>query len=134
MARDQFHQAVREALEKDGWTITDDPFKLKVINTPDYEIDLGAEKMVAAKKGNEKIAVEVKSFIGQSVAYQFHAALGQYLNYLALLEIQEPDWKLYLSISDSIYESFFKKEGIEFVLNKYKVSMLIIASPVNTIN
>ena len=29
MARDFFHQIVREALETDGWTITDDPFRIK---------------------------------------------------------------------------------------------------------
>ncbi|MFN4254686.1 MAG: element excision factor XisH family protein [Saprospiraceae bacterium] len=29
MARDIFHQEVREALEKDGWTITHDPVPIE---------------------------------------------------------------------------------------------------------
>lgn len=29
MAKDIYHEAVREALIKDGWTITHDPFILK---------------------------------------------------------------------------------------------------------
>jgi len=28
MAKDLYHDTVRVALEKDGWTITDDPFKI----------------------------------------------------------------------------------------------------------
>ena len=28
MAKDIYHDTVRTALEKDGWTITDDPFNL----------------------------------------------------------------------------------------------------------
>jgi hypothetical protein len=31
MARDFYHQIVREALEADGWTITADPFVIKSI-------------------------------------------------------------------------------------------------------
>ncbi|WP_442940688.1 element excision factor XisH family protein [Nostoc sp.] len=53
------------ALEKDAWLITDDPFKLKC-GTKDLYIDLGAEKLRAAQKGQQKIAVEIKSFISQS--------------------------------------------------------------------
>jgi XisH protein len=80
MAKDIFHKTVRTALEKDGWLITNDPYKLKVLET-NYDIDLGAEKLLAAEKGNQKIAVEIKSFIKLSFAHEFHGALGQYLNY-----------------------------------------------------
>jgi len=57
--KDNFHQAVRRALEKDGWTITQDPLLLK-IGTLQLEADLGADKAIAAQKDNQKIAVEVK--------------------------------------------------------------------------
>ena len=43
MARDLFHDAVRHALEKDGWTITADPLKLE-FGTVKALVDLGAEK------------------------------------------------------------------------------------------
>jgi hypothetical protein len=65
MAKDLFHDAVRNALIKDGWQITDDPFFLKVGGVEFY-IDLGAEKLIAAERNNEKIAVEIKSFINPS--------------------------------------------------------------------
>jgi hypothetical protein len=61
-ARDLFHQAVRAALEKEGWTITHDPLAIPYGATTLY-IDLGAERLLAAERGNERIAVEIKSYL-----------------------------------------------------------------------
>lgn len=61
-ARDIYHDQVRTALEKDGWAVTHDPFRLKWRDKKMY-IDLGAERLLAAEKGTQKIAVEVKSFV-----------------------------------------------------------------------
>lgn len=80
MARDLFHDAVKNALIKDGWLITDDPFSLKVGDSELY-IDLGAERLIAAERNNEKIAVEIKSFVGNSSVNDFHLAVGQFINY-----------------------------------------------------
>jgi hypothetical protein len=60
MARDLFHQAVREALETDGWLITHDPLILKLGGLR-MEIDLAAEQVLAAERGPEQIAVEIKT-------------------------------------------------------------------------
>jgi len=38
----------------------------------ELEADLGAECWIAAEKGIEKIAVEIKGFIKASVVYSFH--------------------------------------------------------------
>ena len=70
MVKDFYHQHVVEALIKDGWTITNDPFYVPIGNRRGY-IDLGAEKsIIAAEKTSnshlEKIAVEIKSFISKS--------------------------------------------------------------------
>jgi Holliday junction resolvase-like predicted endonuclease len=67
MAKDLYHYIVREALEKDGWTIINDPYVLKVGGLK-MEIDLAAEKVIAATKENEKIIVEIKSFINELIA------------------------------------------------------------------
>jgi hypothetical protein len=124
MAKDLFHDAVRAALEKDGWTITDDPYLVKALAS-DYEIDLGAEKIIAAEKDAEKIAVEVKSFLRPSFAYEFHSVLGQYLNYAALMALQEPDRKLYLAVAEEIFELYFSQSATEYVVNLYRVKILI---------
>ena len=78
MAKDLFHQSVKQALIKDGWTITNDPLTIR-IDRVKLEIDLGAEKVFAAEKDGQKIAVEVKSFINPSNISDFHNALGQFL-------------------------------------------------------
>ncbi|MCY7329885.1 MAG: XisH family protein [Saprospiraceae bacterium] len=70
MARDKFHQEVRNALENEGWEITNDPLYLKVGQIP-IHIDLGAEKLIGAERGGEKIAVlqsmtSKSSFINQN--------------------------------------------------------------------
>jgi XisH protein len=96
-ARDAFHGAVKQGLIKDGWTITHDPYTLSV-DKIDMYIDLGAEKLLAAERGNDYIAVEIKSFLGPSAVTEYHAALGQFLNYRFILEEQEDKRKLYLAV------------------------------------
>ena len=64
-ARGLYHDAVKNALAKDGWTVTHDPFHIKV-GAKDLFVDLGAEQLLGAEKGDRKIAVEVKSFAGPS--------------------------------------------------------------------
>ena len=79
-AHDHFHDAVRHALEKDGWIITHDPLHLR-FGMVEYFIDLGAERLLAAEKDGDRIAVEIKSFLGKSALSEFHSALGQYIEY-----------------------------------------------------
>ena len=57
MARDLLHNEVKIALEKDGWIITHDPLDLSVGGVELYA-DLGAERLIAAERGLEKIAIE----------------------------------------------------------------------------
>jgi len=78
MAKDIYHDTVRTALEKDGWTITDDPLTLRV-GLRDVFVDLGAQKLLAAEREGQKIAVEIKSFISQSLVKDWENALGQYI-------------------------------------------------------
>jgi XisH protein len=80
MAKDVFHQQVKNALIKDGWIITNDPLTIRISEAVKVQIDLAAENAIAAERGIEKIAVEIKSFIAGSDINEFHTALGQYLN------------------------------------------------------
>jgi hypothetical protein len=50
--RDLFHDAVKNGLIKEGWTITDDPYKLDFGFTEAF-VDLGAEKLLAATNGKD---------------------------------------------------------------------------------
>ncbi len=64
-AKDIYHDNIKNALIKDGWTITDDPYVIQW-GRKDLFIDLGAEKLIAASQDGRKIAVESKSFISPS--------------------------------------------------------------------
>lgn len=77
-AKDVFHEAVKQALQKDRWTVTDDPLMFKFGNV-NFRADLGAERLIAAERTGEKIAVEIKSFLNPSAITDFYAALGKFL-------------------------------------------------------
>ncbi len=59
MAKDIFHDLVKDALVMEGWQITHDPFSIDY-GEVQMQIDLGAERLLAAERGAEKIAVEIK--------------------------------------------------------------------------
>lgn len=66
----------------------------------ELKVDLGAEKIIAAEKEGQKIAVEVKSFLNESVMYDYHSALGQMMNYqIGIDEIKE-DRELFLALPE----------------------------------
>jgi hypothetical protein len=64
-AKDIYHNTVIRALEKDGWSVTHQNFSV-TIGGRDMFVDIGAERLLAAERGDEKIAVEVKSFVKPS--------------------------------------------------------------------
>jgi hypothetical protein len=100
-AKDRYHDAIKNALIKDGWIITADPYLIKYEDAELYA-DLAAEKPIAAERRGSKIVVEIKSFIGRSLMYDFHNALGQYIVYRNLIQLTEPEYKLYLGIDDLV--------------------------------
>lgn len=127
-AKDIYHDAVRNALIKDGWTITDDPLRL-IYGRQDVFVDLGAEKLIAAEKGARKIAVEIKSFRGRSEVADLEKALGQYILYEDVLDENEPERELFLAVIKETFEVVFadsfgklmlEKNGLNFWLSNTK--------------
>ncbi|MGB7895591.1 MAG: XisH family protein [Microcoleus sp.] len=123
-ARDLFHDAVKEALQKEEWEITADPLILKIQGVK-FEIDLAAEKILAAEKLGQKIAVEIKSFLNNSAITDFHLALGQFLNYRLALQIKEPDRTLYLAVPFDTFDSFFQEPFIQEAVNVYQLKLVV---------
>jgi hypothetical protein len=109
--RDYYHDVVRNALKKDGWTITHDPYRLKLARKKNLYIDLGAERLIAAEKGVSKIAVEIKSFRSVSEMKDLEEAVGQFVLYEHLLTRYEPERKLYLAVPEDVRESVFEEEA-----------------------
>ena len=128
MARDKYHQHVRNALIKDGWTITHDPYRFRYLSSKDQEIDLGAERnILGAEKGAEKIAVEVKSFLDDSVLQDLYKAFGQYLIYSNGLEEVEPDRKLYLAMPEEVLFKDFDQAILVKLLKKYQIHVFVFS-------
>lgn len=124
MARDVFHYAVRRGLEKEGWVITGDSLKIKAGGV-EMQIDLGAERVIAAEKEGEKIAVEIKSFISPSNISEFHTAVGQFYNYRVALEEQQPDRILYLAVPITTYQTFFQLQFVQTVIQRLQIQLII---------
>ena len=72
-----------ENLLKEDWTVTHDPFTLRV-GGDRVHIDLGAERLTGDEKSVRKIAVEIKTFAGASPINDLEDALGQYRYRMAL--------------------------------------------------
>jgi hypothetical protein len=124
-AKDIYHNEVKNALLKDGWTITADPYFIKYEDAELYA-DLAAEKPIAAQRQGQKIVVEIKSFVGRSLMYDFHGALGQYMVYRNLIQLTDPEYKLYLAIDDVVYQNFFQRKSIQLITNENKLCLMVV--------
>ncbi len=123
-AKDLFHNAVSNALTKDGWTVTADPLTIEFGDDTVF-IDLGAERVIAAQKGERRIAVEIKSFLSTSILYEFHTALGQYLNYNRVLKIVEPERLLYLAVSEDAQRNLLKSDIARLAIEEEKIKLIV---------
>lgn len=123
-AKDLFHEAVKHALEKDQWVITDDPLRFKFGNV-NFRIDLAAERLLAAERSGERIAVEIKSFLNPSAVTDFYGALGQFLSYRLALESIEPERTLYLAVPVDSYQTFFQYEFTQAAIERYQVLIIV---------
>jgi len=124
-AKDIYHNAVKNALIKDGWTITADPYFLKYEDAELYA-DLAAEKPIAAERQGHKIVVEIKSFVGRSLMYDFHSALGQYIVYRNLIQLTAPEYILYLAIDDAVYKDFFQRKSIQVITQANQLLLMLV--------
>lgn len=124
-AKDIYHDAVKNALIKEGWLIIADPYFIKYEDAELYA-DLAAEKPIAAEREGKKIVVEVKSFVGKSLMYDFHGALGQYIVYRNLIQRTEPEYTLYLAIDRLVYEDFFQRKSVQAVIKDNRVLLMVV--------
>jgi glucose-6-phosphate 1-dehydrogenase len=121
---DRYHENVKNALLKDGWTITDDPFPIAFENIRLYA-DLGAEKIIDTTGHTRKIVIEVKVFSGLSFMTDLEKAVGQYTIYRTFLSRTFPERILYLAIPDQIHRSFFQNLAIQAIIADHHIKLLV---------
>jgi hypothetical protein len=115
-AKDIYHQTVKIALVKDGWTITHDPYRIRLARGKNLFVDLGAERLIAADRDTEKIVVEIKSFTRASDMKDLEDALGQFVLYARLLIRYAPERTLYLAVTEEIRKTVFEEEAGQILI------------------
>ena len=110
-AKDLYHDSVKNSLVKDDWKITHDPLRIRLARGRNLFVDLGAERLLAAERGTEKIAVEVKSFTRPSNMKDLEEAVGQFVLYAQLLVRYYPEYKLFLAVTENVCKTVFEEEA-----------------------
>lgn len=123
-AKDLYHETVKNALLQDGWTITHDPLVLKW-GRRDLYVDFGAERLLAAEKGERRIAVEVKSFLGPSDVDDLEKALGQFILYHDVLAESDPARELFLAIPSMTLHDIFEDALGQLLLKNERIRLIV---------
>ncbi len=110
----------------DQWIITDDPLRIS-FGVRKIFVDLGAERsLLAAERGAEKIAVEVKSFVGVSLMNDLENAIGQYVVYRTYLHEVEPGRTLYLAVDAETYTEVFLDFAGTVLLDANQIRLIVV--------
>ena len=125
-ARDTYHNVVRNALIKDGWTITHDPLHL-TWGKRDLFVDLGAEKLFGAEKEGRRIAVEIKSFRSRSDMHDLAVAVGQYDLYAIALSQTMSARVLYLAIPSPVLSELFTEPVAQILIQRHQIRLLVFS-------
>ncbi len=124
-ALDIIHNAVKNALIKAGWTITDDPLVVTFMDAAVF-VDLGAERVIAAERGEEKIAIEIKTFGGRSSLRELEVAFGQYEVYRRFLKNVDPKRKLFIAISERVYNTVFRQAAVQWLVEDAQLPLIVV--------
>lgn len=122
-AKDSYHDAVVNALKKDGWTITKEQVRLIVENRWMW-VDIQARR----NDDRRTVLIEVKGFenIPSPIAY-LQAVIGQYVVYQVALEYLEWEYPLYLAVPDDTLNGILGEEIGQLVIKKVNLKFLIFS-------
>jgi hypothetical protein len=123
-AKNIHHDVVITALQADGWTITDDSYRL-MYGGQELSADPGTERILAAGKDTRRIAVVIQSFPGPSPVRDLQRAVGQFEMYREVLAEQEPERTLYLAVSNKVYDDVFLDRLGQLILTSFHLRLVI---------
>jgi hypothetical protein len=140
-SKDAIHLLIKQALIKDGWEITDDPYVISYGERFLF-IDLGAVsdalgdgeafrrnrtgQFIGARREGQQIAVEIKSFRGRSAIADLEQAIGQYSLYRLLLRQIDEARELYLAVTSTTFEEIFSEPIGELVIRELSIKLIIV--------
>jgi hypothetical protein len=139
--KDASHDIIKTALIKSGWEITDDPYVISYgerflfvdlgvqrIDRVSAECHIPSSRFIGACRKGERIAVEIKEFRSKSVMLDLEQAVGQYTLYRLLLGKVDPRRKIYLAITDTVYDEIFSEPVGELVIQELPMRLIVIDS------
>jgi hypothetical protein len=85
---------------------------------------LGAERLLGAEKGTQKIAVEIKSFTGRSEINDLWDALGQFVAYRELLAETEPERVIFVAVPDATREGIFQERIGQILIQRLEIDYI----------
>jgi hypothetical protein len=133
--RDRIHNLVKQAIIKEGWLVTDDPYVISYGERFLF-VDLGATlsngfskiegQFIGAARGSSLIAIEIKEFRSKSVIADLEQAIGQYVLYSLLLNQVDPQREIYLAITDITYDEIFSEPIGKVVISDLPLKLLVV--------
>lgn len=121
---DLYHETVKRALIKDGWSITREQLLIKYQGVHVF-IDLAAEKSAIGEKDDSKIAIEIKVFNKSPFVSDFEKAIGQYSFYRFLLKKVKINRELFLAVSEKAFQEFFSLPAIQEYISEHQIYLLV---------
>ena len=121
--RDQYHDIVKNALVKAGWSITHDPLILGDTELRVYP-DLGAQRKMA-DRGTRTLAIEIKVFGTIGELSELQKAIGQYVLYRSILRRSQSTRLPYLAIPLHTYQSLFQKKIIQNLIQDEEIHLIV---------
>ncbi|MBV7331767.1 XisH family protein [Chloroflexi bacterium TSY] len=126
MAKDKIHDAVKNALINDGWTITKEHLHIEHEELGIFA-DLVAERgPFLAEKDGRKIIVEIKTFGGRSFMRKPQQAVGQYEIYLDMIALAGLEHDLYIAISGLTYSAYFTRKATSQIVQRRQLKLLVV--------
>ena len=118
-AKDVYHDAVVNALRKDGWIVRTKQLYLTIENRSVW-IDIEAEK------SQQVIVVEVKGFedLSSPISY-LHVVVGQYVVYREILKYLELNHDLYLAVREEAYNGILQEKLAEIIIKNIGIKILV---------
>lgn len=118
---DQYHNAVKRALVKDGWRITSEQFFIKL-----PERRLWIDLLVESVNDDLRALVEVKSYSNvKSPVENLAAAVGKCMIYRAALARINQPLPLYLAIPLVAFQGIFSETIAKTVLDQAQIGLIV---------
>ena len=126
--KDHIHEAVKNALVKDGWTITNDPYRIEYEDADVYA-DLRVEKQMPNASLHRVLVIEIKEFAGPSPLNRLEEALGQYQLYRSYLREVAPEEQVYLAVDKTSYDKLFVRKSFQRIVEDYNLALIVVDIP-----